>query len=246
MKYMILAVCLVAFLLQGCGGTPPPPEPPKAEAPKDKTPDEYYAMLKGSFTDPGAWLALPEETVLAAIPAAVEGLKKEAGGAETENKNAAKKRLADEMVITARDLRDKEKWACVKGVCALRTQLTPDTSQTEKLLARAEQILSRPKITVQGFMDVGSQLLIILECKNLKTGETQTYRISEGEDFGDNLRLSRIIGNREAIEILDKTTKDTWEVSGPTGIPAPAPVAAPAPPPPAPEPGKKTIKPKKD
>lgn len=253
MRYGTIAVVLMALWLQGCGEKPPP-EPPKAEAPKDKSPEEYYQKIKGSFPDPSLLENLPEEVVLASIAPAVEALKKEAGGADTENKSAAKKRLGEELLAGARQFKEKEKWACVKAACDLRFEVTSDRTQTEKLESLAKQILARPKITVQGFMEVGSQLFILLQCRDLKTGQTRTFRVLESEDFGepegfgagedfrDKLKLSRVIGNREAVEIYDYKTKDTWEVAGPTGAPAPVPVVAPPPPAEPQKPGKKPKK----
>ena len=217
MRYGIILTVVLGLLAAGCGETAPP-APPPSETPPDKSPDEYYKEIRGALPDVQGLGAMSEEMILANIPAATQQLQGAAGGG-TENKNKALERVAEDLLNAARQFKDQEKWAAVKAACELRKVLNPDTSQTERMMTRAEQVLARPKITVKGFMEVGTQLFVLLEARSLQTGATGSYRIQEGEEFGQemgaNLKMTRIIGNREAIEVLDLKTNDSWEVEGP-------------------------------
>lgn len=230
MRFALLLSFCCGIVLAGCAQKPP--EPPKEE-PKDPSVAEYSKKLRDAAPFYGTLGGLSDEMVLAGAEAAKNGLRSTASGCTTENGQAAVNQFADELLNSARAYRDQEKWGAVYGCCMLHAGLTNNEEPTKRMKARADQILSRPQIKVQGFMESGSQLFISLRCKDLKSGAVADYRLQEGEEFGMGLKIVRILGNRQGIEIQDLTNSDTWEVydvpSTPKEEPAALPAAEPAP-----------------
>jgi len=91
----------------------------------------------------------------------------------------------------------------------------PGSDRFKKIEERADLMLARPDVHVRGFVQVENELYAFLEVLNLKTREVTTHKVREGEEFYDVLRLIRIVGNQQAVEILYIPANDTWTVQGP-------------------------------
>jgi hypothetical protein len=58
---------------------------------------------------------------------------------------------------------------------------------------------------------------VFFEVTDANTGKKESYKVREGEDFHEVLQLARIIGRRDAAELLYKPVNQTWTVQAPTG-----------------------------
>ncbi len=97
-----------------------------------------------------------------------------------------------------------------------------------RLKERAELMMARPKVDVSGFLEADkNNLYVFLTVTDPITNKTESFKVREGEEFYEPidpntkqkksaiLRLVRIIGDQQSVEILYIPASDTWVVPGP-------------------------------
>jgi len=58
--------------------------------------------------------------------------------------------------------------------------------------------------------------VVFFDITDANTGKVESYKVREGEDFHEVLQLVRIIGRRDAAELLYKPVNQTWTVKAPS------------------------------
>jgi hypothetical protein len=89
-------------------------------------------------------------------------------------------------------------------------------------------MMARPKVDVSGFLEADkNNLYVFLTVTDPITNKTESFKVREGEEFYEPidpntkqkksaiLRLVRIIGDQQSVEILYIPASDTWVVPGP-------------------------------
>jgi len=123
--------------------------------------------------------------------------------------------------------REAGRWRKVKVLCEVYKLIQPGSDRYAKLERDAELMLARPEVQVTGFVQTGAELYAFMEVKEPVTGVKETFKVREGEEFYrpekigsqpnnvEVLRLVRIIGNQQEVEIEYKLANFLWKVPGP-------------------------------
>lgn len=207
---MLLAAALV--FLPAC--TPEPEPEPEDEPPPEPTPEEYRQQLRGvigTLTMPG--VPAPPDPTIQDILNQVQSRRMQL--AATENGRRAIQLITQDVDEAIRTARSEEEWRKVKALCMLFMALQPGNERYASLMERAEIMMNRPQITVTGFVEVDGELYAFMDLFDPKTGTTTNYRRREGEEFHDVMRLVRIVGNQQAIEVEYLPVRYIWTVPGP-------------------------------
>lgn len=213
---ILLAVMFALVLLASCKEKAPPP-PPQAPPPPEPTAEEIYREMRGGlqmFWDPieGKAPGLedgPRDQGIAHLTTC------KGKYSSKENGRAALERIGRDIDNIIREAKEGNRWKLIKGCCMLYQVVEPGSDRYKKVEERADLMLARPDVHVRGFVQIGNDLYAFLEVLNLKTREVSTFKVREGEEFYDVLRLMRIVGNQQAVEILYIPANDTWTVQGP-------------------------------
>lgn len=224
-KYWVVCVCFLLALsfMTGCKPEPPPP-PPEDLPPPPPSPEEHYNTMKGSmgqlFSDGGI---TPEEG--AALVGAFNGTKMQM--AASDNGRIALGMIQRDIEDTMKRSREASRWNKVKVCCELYKILQPGSDRYAKLERDAELMMARPQVLVTGFVRSGNDIYAFIETTNPQTKEKTTFKIREGEEFyqpamlgsqpnaTNLLRLVRIIGDQQAVELEYKPVNFLWEAPGP-------------------------------
>jgi hypothetical protein len=209
---LTVALCLVAT---GCKEEPPPP-PPTA-VPPEPTPEEIYSELKTAGQPILSALSqdlMTNEARDGAISAVRGALAKHQ--AKENGRIAIGKFVPDvtEFVRQARDGKPHRPRVEMAGVM-LYEVVRPGDDRYAKRKETLKLLLARPRVSVRGFIDSAGELIAFLEVKEADSEAKEMYKIREGEEFHNVLKLIRIIGNNQAVEIEYLPLKDTFEVPGP-------------------------------
>ncbi|MGC9054065.1 MAG: hypothetical protein ACP5KS_09305, partial [Candidatus Hydrogenedens sp.] len=148
-----------------------------------------------------------------------------------ENGKIAMSRIAPDIEETIRQARDKQRWALVIAGINIYDVLRPGASAPDgkyaRLKERAELMLSRPRVEVTGFLQAENDLYVFLTVTDTKTNKTENFKVREGEEFYEpvnpqtkqkesaKLRIVRVIGDQQSVELLYIPANDTWVVPGP-------------------------------
>ncbi len=109
----------------------------------------------------------------------------------------------------------------------LRPGATSPDGKYARLLERANLMLSRPKVEVNGFLQAENDLYIFLAVTDTSTQKTENFKVREGEEFYEpidpqtntkknpQLRVVRVIGDQQSVELLYIPANETWVVPGP-------------------------------
>ena len=213
-KLIILSLVLTLTVL-GAGCKEEPPPPPKEEKEPEPTPQEIYNQIKGKL---GAYYqafqqkgAIPQDT-----EQAVSALKSaKMTHTATENGRQALSMVQRDIEKMVKWARDEERYRWVKEAIKLYKVLEPGSERYKSLERRADLMLARPKVSVKGFFELNGDLYAFLQTTDPESGEVNQHKIREGEEFAEVLRLIRIIGDSQAVELLYIPANDTWVVKGP-------------------------------
>jgi hypothetical protein len=215
---MVTAVSLMlTVMLTGCGAQEPEPVEKKEAAPPPETAEQLFDKELKPLSELLSAAAAPESPDI--LGPQKEEFLKALGGAKSkvsakENGRPALSRLQSEVESHIKTGRDQQKWMLVKACCQAFTVLSPGNDMYAKQEQRADLLLKRPDVAVRGFVTIGSDLYAFLDVTNKETGEKKNFKVREGEEFYGTLRLVRIIGDQQAIEILYIPINDTWTVNG--------------------------------
>ena len=223
MRIVSVSILLLLGLLAACSQPAPPPPPPNqpppeppAEQPDGAIKSYLYPRLNDGPID------------LNTIPSMVGTAGTiRASKSVTDNGRQALNMLIRDVEDSIRKNREANKWRKVKAGCLVFEALQPGSDRYAKIKQEANLMLARPKVEVTGFMESGSDTFIFLATTNNLTGEKKTFKVREGEEFyappkiGDEpntqnlLRVVRIIGNKQAVELEYKLVNYIWQVEGP-------------------------------
>lgn len=219
MRRIVIPILLGLLTLAGCAAKEEPkpenaPPPPPTEA-------EQYAKLRAPM-DPMFGSVNNQGFSNAQRSAAVDGLrtvtnqlKGEMATPQGINIAPALKKIQVDIENLIKDAKKAENWRVVKGGIEAYKIFQPADKRWDEDEKYADLILARPGVAVDGFFDLDGETYVFAEVTDANTGKKDTYKIREGEDFHEVLQLVRIIGRRDAIEILYKPVNQTWTVKSP-------------------------------
>ena len=220
MKYGIITIILLFIVLPvmftACQKPEPEPEPePVQEAPPpEPTPDVYQGQVKsllGTLIIPGT--PAPDDNMIQGIISQVQSKRSQLVLTENGIQGIALvTRDVDEGIRVAKE---EERWKKVKALCMIYAALQPGNERYSSLLEQATTMMNRPQITVTGFVELDGELYAFLDLFDPKTGETTSYRRREGEEFHDVMRIVRIVGNQQSVEVEYLPARFVWTIPGP-------------------------------
>ncbi len=208
---LILLMVLLLLPVVGCKKEPPPPPPPP-----EPTPEEIKAKIKSAIN------AIPNALNTGALLTAGQGTQavgalrqKKAQHSGTENGRKALEMIKTDIPGIIRKARDSERWDVVGPAIELFKVMDPGATRFDTLAERARLMLIRPVVSIKGFVETNGELYAFLEIYDVEKQKSFTYQVREGEEIHGVLRMVRIIGDREKIEMLYIPVNDVWEVLGP-------------------------------
>lgn len=219
MKYNIFIISLfivLTFAFTACQPPPPPPppEPVVPEEPPEPTPDVYQGQVKsllGTLLIPGT--PAPPDDAIQGIISQVQTKRSQL--ALTENGVQAISLITRDVDESIRVTKEEERWKKVKALCMIYSALQPGNERYSSLLEQASMMMNRPEITVTGFVELDGELYAFLDLFDPKTGEATSYRRREGEEFHDVMRIVRIVGNQQSVEVEYLPARYVWTLPGP-------------------------------
>lgn len=224
MRTMWFPILVVVGVLGACSQPPSPPPPPQNQPPPEPTPEQQYGEIKSSLSP----LFNPGPIDMNIIPSMVGTAGTiRASKSVTENGRLALNMLIRDVEDSIRENKNANRWRKVKAGCLIFEALQPGSDRYAKTKKDADLMLARPRVEVTGFMESGNDLFVFLATTNNLTGERKTFKVREGEEFyappkvGDEpntqnlLRVVRIVGNKQAVELEYKPMKYEWQVKGP-------------------------------
>ena len=139
------------------------------------------------------------------------------------NEPEAKEKLEKDVERFIDQAKDNEQWFAVDGLLDVYQILRPDSQVYSNLRRRAELMMARPVVRSTGFVAIGDEELIcFLDITNPMTGDQDTFKVREGEEFYEGpdgkmgLKLIRVIGAQSALELEYLALPGyTWEIPGP-------------------------------
>jgi len=211
----LLSLAFISIIaLAGCQQEPP--EPAQPEAPPPPTCEEVYQELKRGLAPLYAAVHQNlgiEDPAREAMVASFAQMR--AQHSATENGPCGLEKIASDMTDLIREAKEYDRWRAVKGACQIYRTVRPGDTRHAEDERRADLIMARPIVRSRGFFESDGYLYAFLEVLDRDTGRITTYRVREGEEFHDILRLERIIGNQQKVEIWYEPLGDTWEVLSP-------------------------------
>ena len=226
MSKKMTALCLVLLVLvavTACQPAPPPP-PPTPPPPPPPTPEEHAAKLRTVLGTVLADAPLgPGDP--SSIVSSFNGAK--APMTATEEGRGGLAIIQREVEDAMKKAREAGRWRKVKVLCEIYKSIQPGSDRYAKMERDAELMMAKPDVLVTGFVQTGADLYAFLEVKDPITGAKDTFKVREGEEFyrpekigsqpntAEVLRLVRIIGNQQEIEIEYKLANYLWKVPGP-------------------------------
>lgn len=217
MRPNVLFAMIACLFFVGCNQAPP--EPPPEEAPPPPTAQEVHRDIMSTLSvfqqtaasvGGGIGPAEKDQTV-AAMRQVVGQLRATPNG--PEGVDMARK---DVEQLTKRVEEGDQRWMLLKGCIEAHHVIAPESTKYAKLEQRVDLMLARPRVIVRGFMEIDKQTHAFLEVTDRKTNAVKTYKVREGEDFHDVLRVLRIIGKNQAVELLYKPVDEPWIVRQPS------------------------------
>ncbi|MCX8065048.1 MAG: hypothetical protein N3G21_07735 [Candidatus Hydrogenedentes bacterium] len=227
---MIILTALISVNLSRAKPAPPPP-PPQQEPPPP-SPEQIMSELRSALQP----LSNAVNTNTGLPPNQHEGILNnlrsvKAKYSSIENGKIAIGKVAleiDELIKKARDI---QRWGLVKlGIMAydvLRPGATSPDGKYARLLERANLMIARPKVEVNGFLQAENDIYIFLTVTDVTTQKTENFKVREGEEFYEpvdpqnktkkspQLRVVRVIGDQQSVELLYIPANETWIVPGP-------------------------------
>lgn len=223
--YKSLPLFLVlSVVMMSCEKEPPPPAQP--QAPPEPTAQELRNELRTALSGlnqasgPEAYMAASgKDAAVNAFNQAKAKVSPRLNGAEALRLVAAD---VDNLISTARK---NEAWMAAKGGIEIFKSLNPGSDRYSNLEQRVDIMLARPRVEVTGFVNAGNATEIFVRVTDEQpVVQVQNYSVREGEEFHDKdtgnglrpiLKIVRIIGNNQEVEIEYIPIEDTWRVPGP-------------------------------
>ncbi len=216
MKKCLSVAILAAFLCLGCQEQAPPPPPAPPPAP-EKTPEKIkeevmatLAPMAGLVADPAAG-AFTDDMKKSVI----EGLQKaRSANQASENGKLALEMVTREIETIISTARDQKRWRLVLGAIEAYEVMSPGTTKMNRLKDRAKLYISRPTVTVKGFMDdkETKDTYVFLEVTLHPSEEVKSMQVRVGEEFF-GVRLLDIVGNKKGVRLEYLAIPgDTWDV----------------------------------
>lgn len=221
MKYIYGMAVILLACLAGCKEEPPEPEnQPPPPLTTEKIHSDYRNALSPLFNgaNPNANFRKGDKN-----PPIQEFKQLRQKMSSEENEPEAKQRIEKDVVNNLKKARDNEQWFAVDGLLDIYGMLRPDSQVYTSLRRRANVMMARPVVVNTGFAKIGDEdLLTFLEITDPMTGEVDTFRVREGEEFYPDeegkslLKLIRVIGAQSGVEMEYLALPGyTWEVPGP-------------------------------
>ncbi|HOQ31227.1 MAG TPA: hypothetical protein PLA12_01825 [Candidatus Hydrogenedens sp.] len=230
--YVFIFIALGIISISNINCSKPPPPPPPQQEPPPPSPEQIQSEMRSAIQP---WVdAVVNNTRLPqdqqdTIVNNFRGIK--AKYSAIENGKIAISRIAPEIEENIRKARDNQRWALVIAGINIYDVLRPGASAPDgkyaRLKERAELMLSRPRVEVTGFLQAENDLYVFLNVTDTKTNKTENFKVREGEEFYEpenpqtkqkepaKLRIVRVIGDQQSVEILYIPANDTWIVPGP-------------------------------
>ncbi len=210
-----LWVSMLLILVAGCKSEPPPP--PEPEAPPPPSADQIRTELKSAtqrlFDAHHRNAGLPNAQREATVNAFRSTKSKHTGNPNLE---MAIRGYTREVETLLKDARTQDRWRVVKGACQILRDADPAGYRHEKLEHRADLILARPVVTIRGFFVVDEEINVFFSVRDQDTNKYTTYEVREGEQFHEVFRLTKIIGNKEACELMYLPIDDPYIIQAPS------------------------------
>jgi hypothetical protein len=210
----VLLLSLAAGVLVGCPQSktkkveaPPPPPPP--------TPEEIASDIRRSLN--------VLNTLPPGLPVSPEVNNQVLGGLRssknkhqsTENGKKALNIIANELKSQLTTAQEAKHWFRVLLICDALQILSPGTPRYEQAKEEARVQINRPKVFRVGFFEDPVQTTVFLTVFLPETGQTQSVKVREGQEFL-GLKLVNIIGKNRGVNLEYLRTGDQFKVLGPT------------------------------
>ena len=213
---IIMMLIGLSVMLVACQKPEPEPEPAPKEnlPPPEPTPDVYHGQLKGvlgTLLIPGT--APPPDSMIQGIINQIQSRRGQL--TMTENGQTAIGMITRDVDDAIRISKDEESWTKVKALCMIYAALQPGNERYSSTQEQATIMMNRPQITITGFVELDGELYAFMDLFDPKTGETTQYRRREGEEFHDVMRIVRIVGNQQSVEVEYLPARYIWTVPGP-------------------------------
>lgn len=214
-----LAFALIAMLaFAGCQPEPEPEPEPQQQPPPEPTKEEILRDLTSAVQP--LWRPLSQGGILS--PADVDGALGNLRAAR--QKHTQHIHLADAETDLRRELqgliengRTTDRWLVVKGGIGAYNMITPNSTRYEKLDKYADEMLSRPRVKVMGFMTVDGETFIKFRVQDVITDEVTFESARVGERFANGrIQVEEIIGLNQRVRLNYLSVgDDQWVVVGP-------------------------------
>ena len=220
---------LAVLLVTGCGEKEPeqpvdaPPPPPTAQ----QIHGEFRQVLQVLDASVGSNVDLVEPQRMEVVNAFSQVRGQHSQSINGPEALQMVKRDVEGMISRARTA---ELWQTIKAGIEIYKSIDPANTRYAQLEERADLMNSRPTVEVMGFMTVDGVLNASLRVTDTLAADprkqVQTYFVRESEEFHDQvkegkprpvLKLIRIIGNQQAVEVEFIPINDSWEIMGPRG-----------------------------
>ncbi len=125
-------------------------------------------------------------------------------------------RLRSDVTDLIRKASADDRQGIVYGAILVYEVMEPGSNRYDKRKQRALDVLNRPKVTCNGFIETDGVLHANLEVYDKELKVKENYFVAEGDLFHhDKLQLVKVIGNNSSVQLKYLKTDDTWVVPGP-------------------------------
>ncbi len=225
----LIIICIFSSI--NCAKPAPPTPPPKQEPPPP-SPEQIMSELRSALQP----LSNAINTNTGIPPSQHESILNNLRSVKgkysaIENGKIAIGKICLELDDMIKRAREQQRWGLVRlGIMAydvLRPGAIAPDGKYARLLERTNLILSRPKVEVNGFLQAEKDIYIFLTVTDTATQKTENFKVREGEEFYEpvdpqtnkkkppQLRIVRVIGDQQSVEILYIPANETWIVPGP-------------------------------
>lgn len=223
MRYLYGLPMIALVFLAGCN-LEKEPEEPVVEAPPPKTAQEIYQDYKTALNPLFAGAAANSGfTIGMKDPIISQFRTAKSQYAQEINEVEASDKIANDVSNAVKEAQNSEQWYALDGLLDVHKMLSPNSQRYDTVRRRCDLMLARPWVKVTGFAEIDKgDLITFLDVLDPNTGEIQSLKIREGEEFypdeegKDILRLVKVIGAQSAVELeYLRLPGETWEIPGP-------------------------------
>lgn len=215
MRRIMIALLLGAVLSAGCAKKEE--EKPENAPPPPPTAEELYSKLRAPLDPMFNSAATGAPFSNAQRSAAIQGLQPLRMQMASEVNGApAVKRIEGDIQNLIKDAKQKENWRVVKGGIEAYKIFQPTEKRYADDERYADLMIAMPSVAIDGFFELDGEPVVFVEVTDANTGKKSSYKVREGEDFHETLQLTRLIGRRDAIEVLYKPVNKSFTVNAPS------------------------------